>query len=294
MEMQWELILFTTFTAWSAGLFGTQALAAAFGKAKKVQMISWVISAVLLVIGGISVFLHLQHWERIFNGFGHLTSGITQELIAIVVLAIVAVIYLVFLRRSEDGGSVPKWLALVAVVVSIALVAIMAHSYMMDARPAWDTFIWVACILGNSCILGPATLAFLMALKDDTDLKVIAAWVLIGAFINLVVTVAYAAFVQFGVAGAFTEVGLYFDPTSPTKEMTDISSIISGQALLLWVGAVGFGALLPAVLAFVAKSKSDPNSWKLWGAVIVILALVGAVVIRMVFYNLGLSIFMFY
>ena len=35
MELQWPLILFTTLVAWSAGLFGTQALMAVFGVGKK-------------------------------------------------------------------------------------------------------------------------------------------------------------------------------------------------------------------------------------------------------------------
>ena len=67
-------------------------------------MPAWIAAAVLLAAGGIAVFFHLEHWERIFNGFGHLTSGITQELIAIVVLAVVAVAYLVYLRRPSDGA----------------------------------------------------------------------------------------------------------------------------------------------------------------------------------------------
>ena len=122
MELQWPLILFTTFVAWCAGLFGAQALAALRGEAKNSQMISWIVAAVLLVIGGISVFLHLEHWERIFNGFGHITSGITQELICIVLLAIVAVVYLVMLRKSGEG-SVPAWCAIAAIIVSAALVS---------------------------------------------------------------------------------------------------------------------------------------------------------------------------
>ena len=126
MELQWPLILFTTLVAWSAGLFGTQALMAVFGVGKKAQVPAWVCSAVLLAAGGIAVFFHLEHWERIFNGFGHLTSGITQELIAIVVLAVVAVAYLVLMRKSDDGASVPKWLAWLSVALSVALVAVMA------------------------------------------------------------------------------------------------------------------------------------------------------------------------
>ena len=70
MELQWPLIVFTTLVAWSAGLFGTQALMAAFGVGKKAQVPAWIASAVLLAVGGIAVFFHLEHWERIFNGFG--------------------------------------------------------------------------------------------------------------------------------------------------------------------------------------------------------------------------------
>ena len=153
MELQWPLILFTTLVAWSAGLFGTQALMAVFGVGKKAQVPAWVCSAVLLAAGGIAVFFHLEHWERIFNGFGHLTSGITQELIAIVVLAVVAIVYLVLMRKSDDGASVPKWLAWVSVALSVVLVAVMAHSYTMAARPAWDSALWILYVLGNACVL---------------------------------------------------------------------------------------------------------------------------------------------
>ena len=84
MELQWPLILFTTLLAWAAGVFGAQCLYALRGQGTRAQMPALITSAALLVVGGIAVFFHLEHWERIFNGFGHLTSGITQELIAII------------------------------------------------------------------------------------------------------------------------------------------------------------------------------------------------------------------
>ena len=242
MELQWPLIVFTTLVAWSAGLFGTQALMAVFGVGKKAQVPAWVCSAVLLAAGGIAVFFHLEHWERIFNGFGHLTSGITQELIAIVVLAVVAIVYLVLMRKSDDGASVPKWLAWVAVALSVVLVAVMAHSYTMAARPAWDSVLWILYVLGNACVLGPG-------------------------------------------------VGLYFDPTHPTKAMADAAATVASQAPLLWLGAVAVGAIVPLAAAFVGRRTGN---WKLWAPVAIAAALVGAVCMRVVFYNLGLSVFMFY
>ena len=79
MELQWPLILFTTLLAWAAGLFAAQCVWALRGKGARAQMPALITSAVLLVVGGIAVFFHLEHWERIFSGFGHLTSGITRR-----------------------------------------------------------------------------------------------------------------------------------------------------------------------------------------------------------------------
>ena len=301
MELQWPLILFTTLVAWSAGLFGTQALMAVFGVGKKAQVPAWVCSAVLLAAGGIAVFFHLEHWERIFNGFGHLTSGITQELIAIVVLAVAAVAYLVLMRKSDDGASVPKWLAWVAVALSVVLVAVMAHSYTMAARPAWDSALWILYVLGNACVLGPATFLLLSALAaggpgDQPAERAAGAGApaglaaLAGAAINALATLAFAAFLQLS-AGSFADVGLYFDPTHPTKAMADAAATVASQAPLLWLGAVAVGAIVPLAAAFMGRRTGN---WRLWAPVAIAAALVGAVCMRAVFYNLGLSVFMFY
>ena len=301
MELQWPLIIFTTLVAWSAGLFGTQALMAVFGVGKKAQVPAWVASAVLLAAGGIAVFFHLEHWERIFNGFGHLTSGITQELIAIVVLAVAAVAYLVLMRKSDDGASVPKWLAWVAVALSVVLVAVMAHSYTMAARPAWDSALWILYVLGNACVLGPATFALLSALAaggpgdQPADRAADAGapagrTALAGAAINALATLAFAAFLQLS-AGSFADVGLYFDPTHPTRAMADAAATVGAQAPLLWLGVVAVGAIVPLAAAFLGRRTGN---WKLWAPAAIIAALVGAVCMRVVFYNLGLSVFMFY
>ncbi len=289
MELQWPLILFTTLVAWSAGLFGTQAVLAAGGHAKKSQMPAWAASAVLLAAGGVAVFFHLEHWERIFNGFGHLTSGITQELIAIVVLAVVAVAYLVVMRRSEDGATVPRWLCWLSVAVCVVLVAVMAHSYTMAARPAWDSVLWILYVLGNACALGPCTMALVMAAVGD-DVAPAGLPALAGTAIAAVAAVAFAIFLQMS-AGSFAEVGFYFDPTHPTAGMADVAGAVAAQAPLLWAGAVAIGGVLPLLAAFMGRKSAN---WKLWGAVAVVCALIGAVCLRVVFYELGLSVFMFY
>ena len=292
MELQWPLILFTTLVAWAAGVFGAQGVLALRGAAKKSQQMLCVLSCVLLAASGIAVFFHLQHWERIFNGFGHLTSGITQELIAIVVFVIVAVAYFALARKSDDGGIVPKWMAVLAVAMGVVLAAVCAHSYMMAARPVWDCVLEVLSIVGAACILGPATCAIVMAVKGDA-LDAIGLPALAGSVIGAVTSVAYAAFIQMS-GSAFTQVGYYFDPTVPTKEMVDAAATAGGQAPLLWVGAVIVGAAVPLVCCVLARKKGDAAGWKLFGGVAVAAALVGAVCLRVAFYNMGMSVFMFY
>ena len=151
MELQWPLILFTTLTAWGCGVLGGAGALALKGAGKKSQQLLAILSCVLLALGGIAVFFHLQHWERIFNGFGHITSGITQELIAIVVFVVIAVAYFVMARKSDDGGTLPKGMAWVAIAISVVLAAVCAHSYMMPARPAWNSVLEVLSIVGAAC-----------------------------------------------------------------------------------------------------------------------------------------------
>ncbi len=292
MELQWPLILFTTLVAWSAGVFGCQGVLALGGHAKKSQSVLTILSVVLLAASGIAVFFHLQHWERIFNGFGHITSGITQELIAIVLFVVIAIVFFALLRKSEDAGTVPKWCAILAIVISVILAVVCAHSYMMSARPAWNSVLEIASIIGASCILGPATCAIVMAVQGD-GMDAIGMPALVGSAIGAVCAIAYAVFIQFS-ANLFTQVGYYSDPTRSTFDMINVGSTVSSQAPLLWAGAVLVGAIVPLVCVFMAKRKGDASSWKIFGAIAVVAALVGAVCLRMAFYSMGLSVFMFY
>ena len=282
MELQWPLILFTSFIAWCAGLFGTQCLFVLLGKGEKTQFAAWITSAVLLVVGGVAVFLHLEHWERIFNGFGHITSGITQELIAIVALAIIAIIFVVMLKRS---GKVAKWVAVLGLVCCVALVVVMGHSYMMAALPAWNSALQVVSLLGASCLLGPATFAFLASMVgDDGDFSLS---VLVGAVANLVASVAYLL-VMSGSGSSFANMGYYFDPTRATFGMTDIASFSPFASMAMPYTVI---VILASAIALVAALFGKKQGMKLWGLVAVVCGILAAVLLRVVFYLAGGHVF---
>jgi DMSO reductase anchor subunit len=293
MELQWPLILFTVFAAWSAGLFGTQSLANLKGEGAKAQVVSVITSVVLLVIGGIAVFMHLQHWERIFNGFGSITSGITQELIAIVVIVIVMVIY--FIQARKDEGKVASWVAIVGIIVSLALVFVMAHSYMMASRPAWDSLAWILAVYGSSFILGPCTFLTIVHFVDkENDLKTLGMIAMIGTIVGAVFTMIYLFSLQF-VADQFASVGYYFDVTHPTNSLVDldaIAGVLTGdKAALAWIGVIVIGCALPIASTVMGKMKGN---WKIWGPVAVACGLIGAICVRVLFFQMGYLFFMFF
>lgn len=286
MELQWPLILFTTFVSWCAGVFATQGYLALKGIGQKAQMRCWIASALLLIIGGISVFFHLQHWERIFNGFGHITSGITQELIAITVLAIVAIAYLAAIRKNE--GNVPKWAAFLAIVTSIALVAVMGHSYMMEARPAWCNILWIISLLGVACILGPATVAVICETTNE-DSSSLELPIFAGAIINAVASIAAALTINFT---RVSEVGNYYDLTHPMKDITASGlNIFGGESLVPTLIMIIVGCGAPIVCAILGKKTGN---WKTYGTAAALCAAVGAISLRMVFYLAGASVFNVY
>ena len=299
MELQWPLILFTTLIAWSAGVFATQGVLALKGEGKEIQLPALVTSVVLLVLSGIAVFFHLEHWERIFNGFGHLSSGITQELIAIVVFLVVAVAYFSSLRRSEDGGSVPKWLAIVAILISAVLALVCAHSYMMASRPAWDTVVWPLAVLAEAYVLGPLTVLVMLALKE-VSARLAGVLAIAGAVLNALLSVILVGIWQLTTAASFTDVGYYFDPTQPTSGIVDIAAevdILTGAlAPLTWVGVIAVGCVIPLVCALLGKKQAAerPKAWLAIGSIGALCALVGCICLRVIFYELGFSVFMFY
>lgn len=318
MELQWPLILFTTFVAWSAGLFGAQGVAALAGEGRRAQMPALIGSAGLLAVGGIAVFFHLEHFERIFNGFGNPTSGITQELVCVVVVGVLMVVAFVMLRQgaaataaagtgasaggpapagsasaaAKDGApAMPKWLAVLAIVAAALLVLVTGHSYMMAARPAWDSVLGPLTLLGAACAAGPLTFAAIEAVLDGAVGRAISLVALVGSIANLAISAAYLAFMEMSTV-SYTDVGFYYDPTHPTQGMVDVAALspFAGESVAMVAVAV-VAAAVPVVAALVGRKTGN---WKLWGTVGAICAVIGAVALRMAFYSVGASVYLFY
>lgn len=297
MHLEWPLILFTFFLCIAGGTLAMQGLLTVMGKGKKMQLASLIVAAAGLVVGGLSVFMHLQHWERIFNGFGHITSGITLEFIGCIVFAIVLAVYFLMMRRSEEGVP-PKWCGVLAIIVGFALPIVTGDSYLMPSLPAWDTPMLIVYYVCNTILLGGLIGLVISAATGAADAKDLALKVsLAGGVLQLIAVIAYA-FVIYTMGGAFYDIAYYFDPTLPDVGMVDISavtgSVFAGsQAVAFWLGTVVVGVVAPLALTWFAK-RVEGKTLVTYGGVALACVVVGSLCWRCILYAVAISIFPLY
>ena len=306
MELQWPLILFTFFLCLCGGVLAFQGLLTFLGKGKETQKIALIVAFVALVIGGISVFTHLQHWERIFNGFGALLvgkgeygmSGIGLEMWGCVIFAVTEILYFLFMRRSEEGVP-PKWCAVLAMIVGIALPVVTGDSYLMAALPAWNTPLLIIYYLLNTLVLGSLTMLIISEVVKSADAaELLGKVALIAVAVQAVVVLVYAIYIG-SLGASWTDIAFYFDPTLPDTPMVDAvaaTAIVTGaRAVSFWLGAIVVGCAAPAGLLYLLKRKSELEEKKLVIlAAALLCAVVGGIIWRGILYQVAISAFALY
>lgn len=289
MEAQWPLIIFTLFVCLTCGIFGAMSILALKGQGRQLQFTSLISATVSLAIGGFGAFLHLEHWERIFNGFGHITSGITQELIGCVALAVIIVAWFVVLRGGKD---IPKALAWITLAVAALMLVATGHSYLMPARPAWGIAL-VVFYVANACLLGAVAMWLISIMKkDEASEGSSIQFALVGSVVQL------AAMAVYTIACAmtkFADFGFYADPTSMTTAPTHVDSLlaimVSGDgALMFWCSIAC--AVVALVCAIAAKKKVGAS--KPYMIIAVIVAIASSILFRVLFYQLGFAMVLLY
>lgn len=291
MSIQWPLVFFTLLMCAAAGIIGGAGLLVIREKSRSLYLPAIIASAVLIVIGGVSSFLHLQHWERIFNGFGNLTSGITQELVAIVVAVVVLVLFFAQERRTEDGKALPKWIGYVMLVVGIVMALVCAGSYLMPSRPTWANFAEVLYFISSSLLLGSAILWAIAAARGDGVASKLGIATLISGIVSVAAIVIFALV---ALGAHYTGVQVFYDPVTPTNHVVvgadAVASVLLGSSVaLFWGGALVVGAVIPALCGLLSKFK--PENGKVLSVVAALCALAGGVCFRAVFYLIGFTVF---
>lgn len=91
---------------------------------------------------------------------------------------------------------------------------------------------------------------------------------------------------------ALTHVSYWFDPTSPTTDITSAATtnLFTGSAAIFTALAV-VCALVGVAAAFVGQKQ---KSWKTWGTVCVVAVFASALFLRALLYTMGISVYPFF
>ena len=211
-----------------------------------------------------------------------------------IVFAIAVVLYFLMMRRSEEGVA-PKWCAILAIVVSLALPFATGDSYLMSAIPVWDTMLLPLYYVVATVMLGGlAAMIIAGATKAEDAVKLSATVAFIGAVVCAVVSVIYAVAIS-GMGANYTEMEYYFDPTLPDVAMRQseqiTGAILAGEhAVAFWLGNIVVGCAVPAVLAALVMCGKVPSEKALAVAVIALVcAVIGTIVWRVLLYEVAVN-----
>ncbi len=245
MAVQWPLLIFSILLGASSGIMVFLGVGELKGTFKKVRFPLALAALILLVVGGCASAFHLGNIDRAFHILGNLNSGLSRELFGVGFAFIVLLVYTVLARKDYSGAS--KVLGVLALIAGIALPLIAGASYMMPARPIWNSATLPLMYLGTGLGLGLVIAAAVACMKGDQKDS---GFALKLALTGVAVSIATVIFFVIWMAMA----------PYPNASRS-IDRLISGDlALEFWLGTVGFGMVLPAILvALSMKSAANPK-----------------------------------
>ena len=280
MMAELPLALFTTLAPVGAGAF--IALAVAFfttkfsdEQLKKIDRMT-TIPVVVLVAGFICAFFHLaspMHAFGVFAGLG--ASPLSNELLAGVVFAVLAIVYWIVALAGKLGEGARKGFAAVVAVMAIVFACFTGAAYMMETIASWNTPMVPVAVLGFSLLggicLGVLVLALSGALEDAAK----------GGFKMAALAVLIVGLVL-GVAGLLVQV---MSVSGMGNALVDGADLVAAASAPMWIGVVCM--VVAAAAAFMALRNSKCTAL---AAAAPVLAIVGVFAARLAFYAVQLSV----
>ena len=280
MMAELPLALFTTLAPIGAGAF--IALAVAFfttkfsdEQLKKIDRMT-TIPVVVLVAGFICAFFHLaspMHAFGVFAGLG--ASPLSNELLAGVVFAVLAIVYWIVALAGKLGEGARKGFAAVVAVMAVVFACFTGAAYMMETIASWNTPMVPVAVLGFSLLggvsLGVLVLALSGALEDAAK----------GGFRMAALAVLIVGLVL-GVAGLMVQV---MSVSGMGNALVDGADLVAAASAPMWIGVVCM--VVAAAAAFMALRNSKSTALAVAAPV---LAIVGVFAARLAFYAVQLSV----
>lgn len=280
MMAELPLALFTTLAPIGAGAF--IALAVAFfttkfsdEQLKKIDRMT-TIPVVVLVAGFICAFFHLaspMHAFGVFAGLG--ASPLSNELLAGVVFAVLAIVYWIVALAGKLGEGARKGFAAVVAVMAIVFACFTGAAYMMETIASWNTPMVPVAVLGFSLLggvsLGVLVLALSGALEDAAK----------GGFKMAALAVLVVGLVL-GIAGLMVQV---MSVSGMGNALVDGADLVAAASAPMWIGVVCM--VVAAAAAFMALRNTKSTALAVAAPV---LAIVGVFAARLAFYAVQLSV----
>ena len=280
MMAELPLALFTTLAPIGAGVF--IALAVAFfttkvsdAQLKKIDRMT-TIPVVVLVAGFICAFFHLaspMHAFGVFAGLG--ASPLSNELLAGVVFAVLAIVYWIVALAGKLGEGARKGFAAVVAVMAVVFACFTGAAYMMETIASWNTPMVPVAVLGFSLLggvsLGVLVLALSGALADAAN----------GGFKMAALAVLVVGLVL-GIAGLMVQV---MSVSGMGNALVDGADLVAAASAPMWIGVVCM--VVAAAAAFMALRNSKSTAL---AAAAPVLAIVGVFAARLAFYAVQLSV----
>lgn len=280
MMAELPLALFTTLAPIGAGAF--IALAVAFfttkfsdEQLKKIDRMT-TIPVVVLVAGFICAFFHLaspMHAFGVFAGLG--ASPLSNELLAGVVFAVLAIVYWIVALAGKLGEGARKGFAAVVAVMAIVFACFTGAAYMMETIVSWNTPMVPVAVLGFSLLggvsLGVLVLALSGALEDAAK----------GGFKMAALAVLVVGLVL-GVVGLLVQV---MSVSGMGNALVDGADLVTAASAPMWIGVVCMVVAAAAAFMVLRNSKSTALA-----AAAPVLAIVGVFAARLAFYAVQLSV----
>lgn len=280
MMAELPLALFTTLAPIGAGAF--IALAVAFfttkfsdEQLKKIDRMT-TIPVIVLIVGFICAFFHLaspMHAFGVFAGLG--ASPLSNELLAGVVFAVLAIVYWIVALAGKLGEGARKGFSAVVAVMAVVFACFTGAAYMMETIASWNTPMVPVAMLGFSLLggvsLGVLVLALSGALADAAK----------GGFKMAALAVLVIGLVL-GVAGLLVQV---MSVSGMGNALVDGADLVAASSAPMWIGVVCM--VVAAAAAFMALRNSKSMAL---AAAAPVLAIVGVFAARLAFYAVQLSV----
>lgn len=197
IDIQWPLVLFGILCGMGGTLACSIGVAELMGRARQARFVASIVSLALMVVGGLAVVAHLSMPLNAFYAVAHVFSfsGISVELIMLVITFAVMLVYAILLKRDVAPGAF-KVLAVLAIVSGLVLAFVCGHGYVIQSREYWDTELlplaYMGTVLPAGAFLHMALSAKLgVALEELKGMKV---YLVVSVAASIVTSAAYLLF----------------------------------------------------------------------------------------------------